>query len=72
MTNGVKVVVLSREYENISNRSLEVYDNEFKQYRWYEIITFNSKLIQMLSRTLEMGVQRSLVLFTQVRDCHLI
>jgi hypothetical protein len=38
--------------------------NEFKQYRWYEIITYNSKHVQIFSRTLEIGVQRFLVLPT--------
>ena len=40
---------------------LNIY-NEFKQYGCYEIITYNSKQIQIFSRTLEIGVQRSLVL----------
>ena len=38
--------------------------NKFKQYRLYEIITYNSKQIQIFSRTLEIRVQRSLVLPT--------
>ena len=50
-----KVVVLSREYENISKMSYKNIYNEFKQYRWYEIITYNSKQIQIFSRTLEIG-----------------
>ena len=35
--------------------------NEFKQYRLYGIITYNSKQIQIFSRTFEIGVQRTLV-----------
>ena len=46
--------------------------NEFKQYRWYEIITYDIKEIQIFSRTLEIGVQRSLMLPTQVSNYHLI
>ena len=38
--------------------------NEFKQYKVYEIITYNSKKIQILSITLEIRVQRSMVLPT--------
>ena len=30
---------------------------EFKQYRWYKIITYNFKKIQIFSRPLEIGVQ---------------
>ena len=40
--------------------------NKFKQHRWYAIEAFNSKQIQIFSRTLEIGVQRSLMLPTQV------
>ena len=36
--------------------------NEFRQYRWYEIINYKSKQLQIFSRILEIGVQRSLVL----------
>ena len=47
--------------------------NEFKQYRWYEIIiAYKAKQIQIFSRTLEIGVQRFLVLPAQVSSCHLI
>ena len=52
--------------------SLKYIYNEFKQYRRYEIITYNSKQIQTFSRTLEIRVQRSLVLPTQVSNYHLI
>ena len=48
--------------------SLKYIYNEFKQYRWYEIIAYNSKQIQMFPRSLEIGVQRSLVLPTQVSN----
>jgi hypothetical protein len=37
--------MLLREYENISNMSTKHVYNEFKQYRWYEVITYNSKQI---------------------------
>jgi hypothetical protein len=47
-------------------------DNEFQQCKWYEIITYNSKQIQIFSIILGIGVQRSLVLPTQVSNCHLI
>jgi hypothetical protein len=46
--------------------------NEFKQHRLYETITYNSKQIQIFSRTLEIRGQRSLVLPTQVSNYHLI
>jgi hypothetical protein len=46
--------------------------NEFKQNIVYEIITYNSKQTQIFSRTLEIGVQRSMVLPTQANNCHLI
>ena len=42
------------------------------QSRWYEIITHNFKQIQTFSKTLEIGVQSSMVLPTQVSNCHLI
>jgi hypothetical protein len=45
--------------------------NEFKQCRWYEIITCNSKQTQIFIRTLEIRVQRSLVLPTQVLSSYL-
>ena len=35
-------------------------------YGWYELIIYNSKQIQIFLRTLEIGVQRSMVLPTQV------
>ena len=35
-------------------------------------MTYNSKQIQIFSRTIEVGVQRSLVLPTQVSKCRLI
>ena len=38
--------------------------NEFKQCRFYEIITYKTKQIQLFSRTLEIRVQRSPVLPT--------
>jgi hypothetical protein len=38
--------------------------NEFKQYRLYEIKTYNFKQIQMFSRTLEIKIQQYLVLPT--------
>ena len=44
--------------------------NKFKQYGLYGI-THNSKQIQIFSRILEIRVQRSLVLPTQVNNCHL-
>ena len=44
--------------------------NEFKKYRCYEIITYNSKEIQLFSRILGIGVQISLMLPTQVSNCH--
>ena len=41
-----KVVILLRKYKNISNISLNIYKTyEFKKYKWYEIITNNSKLM---------------------------
>jgi len=46
--------------------------NEFKQYKRYEIITYNSKKMRIFSQTPEIGVQRSLVLPTQVTNRHLI
>ena len=67
MTDGVKLVVLSTEYKNISNTSFIYIYNKFKQYRWYEIITYNSKQIQIL-----IGVQKSLVLPTQASNYHLL
>ena len=44
------------------------------QYRWYEIITYNSKQTQLFSRTLEIGVERTIVLPTQLSDsdCHFL
>ena len=72
MTKWHKVVVLLRENVNISNLSLKYIHNEFKLYKWYEMITSHSKYIHISSRTLEIGVQRSLVLPTQVSNCHLI
>ena len=41
------------------------------QYIWYKIINYNSKQIQIFSRALEIEVQRSLVLPTQLSNCHL-
>ena len=38
--NGVKLLYYWGEYENISYIYIYTY-NEFKQYRWYEIITYN-------------------------------
>ena len=46
--------------------------NELKQCRWHGIITYNSKQIQVFSRTLEIGAQRSLVSPTQASCCRLI
>ena len=46
--------------------------NEFEQYKCYEIITYNSTQIQTFSRTLEICVQRTLVLPTEVCNYHLI
>jgi hypothetical protein len=37
----------------------------------HEIITYNTKKIQILSKTLEIRVQRSLVLPTEVSNCQL-
>ena len=67
-----KVVVLLREFDNLSKYELKNLYNKFKQYRWYEIIIYNFKQIQIFSRTLEIGVQRSLVLPTQDSNCHLM
>ena len=67
-----EVVVLLRGYENICNTGFKNIYNKFKQRRWYEVITHDSKQISMFLRTLEIGVQRFLVLPTQVSDCHLI
>jgi hypothetical protein len=63
MTNGVK---LSYYRGNTKHKKYELQDiyNEFKQYRLYEILTYNSKQIQIFSRTLEIRVQRSPVLPT--------
>ena len=41
-----KVVILSREYENISVMSLEYVYNEFKPYRWYETISSHKILLK--------------------------
>ena len=46
--------------------------NKFKQYILYKIITYNSKQTQILSITFEIGVQRSIMLPTQVSNSHLI
>ena len=35
-----------------------IHTHKFKQYKWYEIITYNSKQIQIFSRTLEIRVQK--------------
>ena len=51
-----KVVILSREYENKNNMCLKYIYNEFKQYRWYELITYNSKQIQIFFKKLKIGV----------------
>ena len=45
MTNGVEIVVLSREYQNMSNMSFKNIYNEFKHYRLNQIITYSSKQI---------------------------
>ena len=61
MTSGVKVVVLLREYKNISNMSLNIcIYNEFKQYRWYKTTSITPNKYKY-SQTLKIGVQRSLV-----------
>ena len=45
MTNGVEIVVLSREYQNMSNMSFKNIYNELKHYRLNQIITYSSKQI---------------------------
>ena len=67
-----KVVVLLREYKNISSMSLKIYTMSLSNIDGYEIINHNSKEIQILSRAPEIGVHISLVLPTQVSNCHLI
>ena len=66
---NAKNVVLSRCHviegiKKIKKYELQNIYNEFKQYRMYEIITYNTKQIQIFSRTLEIRVQRSMVLPT--------
>ena len=71
--------MLSREYENMNTMSFKkiklyiyIY-KEFKQHSWwYEIITYDSKQIQILLMTLEIGVQRFRVLPARVSNCYLI
>ena len=52
--------------------SLKIVYDKFKQYRWYELITHNSKQTQIFSRTLEIRVQRLMGSPTQVSNYHLI
>ena len=55
--------------------SLKIYTTNLSNTKHeigYEIKTYNYKQIQIFSSTLEIGVQRSLVLPTQVNNCHLI
>ena len=46
----------------------------YKKMLYYQgvIITYNSTRIQIFSRALEIGVHGSIVLRTQVSNCHLI
>jgi hypothetical protein len=58
---------------DISNMSSKVYTTSLSNILvGMKILTYNSKQIQILSITLEIRVQRSLVLPTQVSNCHLI
>ena len=63
MTNGLK---LSYNQGNTKYKQYELQNiyNEFKQYRFYEITTYNINKIQKSSRTFEIRVQRSMVLPT--------
>ena len=71
MTNDIKLSYY-RGTTKLKQYELKNIYNDFKQYRLYEIITYNSKLIQTYARTLEIGVQRYVMLPTQVSNCRLI
>ena len=43
-----------------------------KMKKWYELINYSSKQIQMFLIICEIGVQRSMVLSTQVSNRHSI
>ena len=50
--------------QKLKKYELQNIKSEFKQYKLYEILTYNSKQTKKFSRTFEIRVQRSLILPT--------
>jgi hypothetical protein len=67
-----RVVVLLREYKNVSNLSLQIRTMSLSNIDGMKCKLITPHKYKLVLRTLEIGVQRSLMLPTQVSTCHLM